>query len=245
MNFLLLSHDLLADSSSAAYRAGQVLGAILGLVIVIAVPVMFVVSLVRYLVTRRGGWLVGLVITSLLLLAGGALVAVGAWKGYQNGSTRAKTTEIITSSDGIVQFSIPSNWKNLTQLPEQGTIRKGNLSREEYLLVLAESKADFTGTLEDAAIAGIAVIKGTLTDVKCSEPTFLTIGRRQAVQYEISGVINQYRIVYLATFVDAPGSLQKILMWTMESKRDAALPIFKTVLESTKIKDLSVTEEEP
>lgn len=226
----------LAEISTSLSRPAAVLGSLLAVALMVVVPVMFVLSLIRYVSTRNGGWLAGLVISTLLLITGVTLFLAGAWNGFQKASQLAKTPHGVTTTDQAITLQIPGNWKDLPELLEEATLRKGNLIREEYLVTIPESKADYPGTLEDAATAGAARVLTAVTDPERSEPKELTLDGHRAIQYELTGNSGKHRVVYFQTTVETKDSFQHLLMWTLENKREAAVPIFNGVLESARLK---------
>jgi hypothetical protein len=131
--------------------------------------------------------------------------------------------QVVTSKNGDSQVRLPAHWSPLQGLHERATIQAGNKQREEYLIVLSESKANFADdfTYRDySRITREGLMKNIEQPKVVGEPTELLINGRRAVRYEIHGVSAKTRlkIVYLHTTVDGEKSFHQVLTWTLPTR---------------------------
>ncbi len=130
---------------------------------------------------------------------------------------------IVTSANGDSQVRIPAHWSRLQGVNEHATIQVGNKQREEYMIVVTESKSNFADDLtyrDYSRIRREDLIKNLDQARVVGEPTELLINGRRAVRYELHGVLrkNRLKIVYLHTTVDGEKSFHQIVAWTMPSR---------------------------
>ena len=226
------------DPSRAGAAAGEaIIGAIVGGVLMVAILVLFVISLVRYISSRKTGWLIGLVATSLiglLMLGGGIFAAV---KGFKSAAAATSPTPLSTP-DGVISMSVPGHWKPMVLMPE-AVLQSGNGQKEEYMITLYQTKKDFTGSAEDYADnTSRAMLKSeVIQDATRTSVKTLTVDGHPAAQAEVSGELKGHPIVYLLTVVETSGGFYQILQWTLVSKRASTWPDFEGVVASLRVND--------
>ena len=134
-----------------------------------------------------------------------------------------------------IQVSIPSGWKEDRDLHDSAELQASNRRKEQYIIVLSESKEDFQDmTLEKHSEITRATLVKSLTEAQTSAPTTLTIGGNSALQYEIRGFINNLSVIYLHTTVETDKHIHQILTWTLKSMYDKNKPVLQKVTESFK-----------
>lgn len=223
------------DHSSAAYHFGQIIGVLLGLAVLLAVPVAFFAGLIMLIKTRSKAWLFLLIPSGLLGFAFVAFVGgsfmFGVAKGIREAQKSADTTTLTSglSSDSLISVKYPASWKTLTKLNEDAQLQLGSSRREEYLLVFNESKADFGGTLADYGSIVSGNLRKVLADAEVSDPEMLTINGLNALRYQISGKLKGLNLEYFLTVVESPNHFHQVMMWTLKSKKEAAFPVFEQV----------------
>lgn len=230
------------DPNSSAYRAGEIAGSILGLLILIVVPVLFIISLVKFITTKKRGWLVGLIVSGLLSIAFIVLVLVTAYNGYKTGIAKAKnatpsiratgSAKVVEVPESDLSLTLPGHWVELSELNEEATLSTGNTAKEEYLIVIPENKIDFDGSLEDFSKITASGIFDNLTNSSISEPKPLLIQGLSAIQYEISGTIDHTKVSYLHTSVIGEKYFYQVLGWTVLSRKSQAFDVFHEVINS-------------
>ncbi len=128
-------------------------------------------------------------------------------------------TKRIASPDGNRRVEVPKDWNELGNLNDAAEIQVGNKSREQYLIVLTESKADLTGyTLRKHHETTRAAMMQKMTDSSASEMVELTIDGHPAFQDEIAGKQENTPIVFLHTTIESDQGYHQILAWTIKSR---------------------------
>lgn len=126
----------------------------------------------------------------------------------------------IASADGKERILAPANWKSLPELNEAASIAAGAESRQEYLIVLSQNKADLTDfTLEKHHQSTRDDMLRKLKDGSATSWKPLTIDGHPALQDEISGVSDNTDIVFLHTTIDQGKYVHQILAWSQKSGR--------------------------
>jgi hypothetical protein len=127
----------------------------------------------------------------------------------------------VASADGNTRVQVPENWSKLKDLNDAAEIQAGNRSKDQYILVLSENKADLAAiTLrKHHQITRDAMLK-KMTNVSASEPVDLTINGQPALQDEITGTQEGTNIVFLHTTVEGDKHFHQILAWTSKSRWD-------------------------
>jgi Domain of unknown function (DUF4190) len=125
----------------------------------------------------------------------------------------------IASDDGKIKVTVTGTWTKLTALYKQASLQVGNKSKEMYLIVITEVKADLDNfTLEkhhklvrDRMLRKMKNASGTV-------PVPLTIDGHPALQDELSGTEDNTNVVFLHMTVDDGDHFQQILAWTLKSR---------------------------
>jgi len=105
---------------------------------------------------------------------------------------------------------------------------------DAYLLVITENKKDFADQVTLAKYGKVvtAAIERKLTTPTIGAATALTIGGRPALQYEVHGVLDLFKLGYLVTVIDGVGYYHQVLAWTSESKFGGARGSLGHIVES-------------
>lgn len=155
--------------------------------------------------------------------------------------------KVLDCTDRKCQLTVPGDWSVETDLNDVANFQAGNRFKEQYAIVISESKSDFTGevTLDDYVEIISKDIENRITDAKISETKTLTIGGYPAKQFEVSGAIGSIKAKWLYTFIDAPKNFHQILAWSIASKFDENTPVFSDVINSFKELDGTPTAPPP
>jgi hypothetical protein len=125
----------------------------------------------------------------------------------------------IASSDGKIKVTVPGLWTKLPELNKQATLQVGDKSKEMYLIVITDSKADLDNfTLEKHHQLTRDRMLQKMKNASAPEPVPLTIDGHPALQDELSGTENNTNVVFLHTTVDDGDHFQQILAWTLKSR---------------------------
>ncbi|HSE41536.1 MAG TPA: hypothetical protein VLH08_12315 [Acidobacteriota bacterium] len=152
-----------------------------------------------------------------------------------NSTNDEKGTKVIRSTDGCCSVTVPGSWKEEKELNAQANLQASNRLKELYIIVISESKEDFQEmTLERHSELTRTEFAKSLTTPEVSEAAFVTVNKNNGVQYQISGAINNVKIVAFHTTVETPKYFHQILAWTIKSRLEKNKPILQSVIESFK-----------
>lgn len=241
LNYSIAKNSLssfLSVSDGAAEQIGYAIGVVITTVILLGIPTLFVISLIKSIRSKSKGWIITAVITGAFCLVPVGLFFYGMYQGIQkfdNASERnidAGTSMNVVSVDSLCQLTIPKHWEILTDLNNSASLQAGNLSREEYLIVISDAKVDFVGSLEEHSQVTSKNLTSTLADATSSDVSELEINGYKALQNTVSGAIDHTNIIYLKTNIEGDKAYYQILTWTLPSKKAEAFKVFQDVLET-------------
>jgi hypothetical protein len=199
---------------------------------------------------RESGSNRGLVLAGIAFFAILAVIALGLRKSAPADPTAAtrdtavampvadapgiENARLVTATDGQSRMTVPGNWREMTDLNDQAEIQVGDLFREQYAIVLTESREDFSDEVNLARFSELVSmnVRNGLADATMSEPRTLTVHGRPAVQRVIRGSKDHLRIVYWLTAIEGERSYFQVLMWTLASRADENEPVFQAVVRN-------------
>lgn len=125
----------------------------------------------------------------------------------------------IASSDGKINVTVSGMWTKMPELNKQATLQVGDKSKQMYLIVITDAKADVDNfTLEKHHQLTRDRMLQKMKNASATEPVPLTIDGHPAMQDELSGKENGTNVVFLHTTVDDGDHFQQILAWTLKSR---------------------------
>ena len=142
--------------------------------------------------------------------------------------------KVIIGTDGKCQLTVPGSWSAQKDLNDDANIQVGNLIAEQYAVVISEPKIDFTSEMGLSGFADL-VRKGINESIKTpilSENQSLQINGYPALQFEVSGSVDNIRARWIYTVIDAPENYYQIIAWTLNSKYDTNRPVLLEVAGS-------------
>ena len=234
-------------SAIGAQELGGIIGGILALVLLVGVPILFVVSLIKTIRKRGAIWIVLLVLSSILglfLLIG--LISAGV-SGFNMAIEKAreaslsKETRTVVSDDGLVALDAPGNWKEAPGLSAEAELGLMDEAKEQYALVMTESKEDFD--LSD--LGGLEGYGDLILELMTENLENGDLGKWESGKgheglpfrsIEFRGTVTGVRIVYFLTVYQTEDHFHQLLQWSIPSNWDAAEPVFKKVLRSFRLK---------
>ncbi|MGJ8642669.1 MAG: hypothetical protein ACSHX9_04610 [Luteolibacter sp.] len=235
---------LLAASgeNSAAYKAGEITGMLLSVVIMVSIPVLFIVSLVKLIRTRNKGWLAGLIVSSIPILAFIGLVFFGAYQAFTGKHFKTPVASISSVSggridvpDASISVELPSGWKEIGALNDESLLSAVNQEQGCYMVVLADSEVDYAGTLRDFSdLTSEAMVDRLIRGIDTGAEE-LEVNSLPVIRREISGVTENVKIRYLHVSIYAGGYFHQVLCWSASSKWKSALPEFEKIVEKVKM----------
>lgn len=144
-------------------------------------------------------------------------------------------TQTEVSNDGLCQISLPAGWSTQTNLHADANIQVANIHDGLYLIVLTESKSDFENmSLEGHSELTRQRFLNNLQNGQIGEPNNFKINDQPALQYQISGTVDNVNIVYLHTTVEGKEHFHQIVAWTLSSKFEKNKAALESVINSFK-----------
>ena len=131
----------------------------------------------------------------------------------------ATERKAIASDDGKIWVTVTGMWTKMPELNKQASLQVGYKSKEMYLIVITDAKADVTDlTFEKHHQLTRDRMLQKMKNASATEPVPLTIDGHAALQDEISGTEKGTNVVFLHTTVDDGDQFQQILAWTLKSR---------------------------
>jgi hypothetical protein len=214
---------------SAAFN----LGPFMAMVLMLSLLGLFVLTLVKAITTRSGGWIAGAVISGVLslgLVGGGMVVAAKAFRDAVNG--RNEGVKRVASDDNTVSLEVPKSWKPHPGLNPESVLSFSNPLREQYVIVIREGREDFDGKLEDYARLVESNMASAIGDTKGGGLQSVTIGTQPALQRILRGRVDKVNIAFLLTCVETEDAFCQVLTWTLASREQNGMPVLKKVVDS-------------
>lgn len=153
------------------------------------------------------------------------------------------TGKVIVSQNGLSQISIPENWSIQKDLNDKAELQVSNSLQELYVIVLSESKLDFTemSLHKHSQLTREVLLENIKApDAVTSAPRQVTINGNSAVQYEIQASFENMNVVYLHTTVETKNNYHQILAWTLKSRfADSEAELQKVISSFTEIDQAS------
>ena len=194
-----------------------------------AIPAVICGHIARSRIRRSGGALEGKGIAATGLVLGYIALALGI-RGIplfvsmiQSDRERVQRLSSerkeIASDDYKIKVTVPGTWTKLPELNKQASLQVGNKSREVYLIVIPDTKADLDNfTLEKHHQQTRDRMLQKMKNASATHPVSLTIDGHPALQDELTGTENGTNVVFLHTTVEDGDHFQQILAWTLKSR---------------------------
>src|SRR5437870_6075970 len=197
--------------------------------LVTAIPAVICGHIARSKIRKSGGALGGKGVATAGLILGYIAVVLGIMgipllvsmiqsdrERLQRLSTERKE---IASDDGKIKVTVPGTWTKLPKLNKQASLQVGNKSKEVYLIVITDTKADLDNfTLEKHHQQTRDRMLQKMKNASGTEPVSLTIDGHTATKEELSGKEKGTNVVFIHTTVDDGDRFQQILAWTLKSR---------------------------
>ena len=143
------------------------------------------------------------------------------------------------SADRRLSINVPDDWQERSKISEGASIGAGNSAREVYVIVMAESREDFSEdfTLSNYTDAVLSLTKNIMQTAQLS-PTLqrYKINGLPAEQAEITGEVNGLSIRYLLTTVESDKGFFHMLSWTTAARYQANRSVMQEVANSLVIR---------
>ncbi len=140
---------------------------------------------------------------------------------------------VLTSADGRTQITVPEDWSSMTDLNAVASIQAANLNKEQYVIVIEDSKQDFSDASLDyhSEVTSQLIVDG-LTAPEADAPVPMTVNGHAALQKEIRGSFDNINVIYLHTSIETPTHFYQVLTWSLKSRFEENRSIFEQVTQS-------------
>lgn len=221
---------------SIGYQIGMVIGAIIGILLLLGIPVLFIISVIKAIKQKTRGWIIISITTGVLSLIPLGIFSYGVYKGinkldnYTNEKAKIPENREIVSLDSLCQITIPEHWILLENLHDEASMQVGNLLSEEYLIILSDHKMDFNGSLEDHVDVTLSTLVSNIENVNIEASEKTVINGFQAIKHKVTGSVDRTTIVYLQTTIEGNNAFYQIIAWTLPSKADKSMEVFNNTI---------------
>ena len=172
-----------------------------------------------YKASRMGALLVSAVLLAVML-GGCNIIALGQ---AIMDKQKADETFALTSSDGQYQLTLPGDWSDAgSTLNDQAILAACNLQQEKYVVVIAESRADFYEdvTVQDYMELLVEQMGLSIQDMHETPMGEVSVGGRTGYLSRLDGAIDGYEVTYWLTCVETSSDFVQITGWTLQSMAD-------------------------
>lgn len=225
------------QNTDSAYNAGYMLGKMLGIGIGLALMVAMIVCLVMALRKRTTGWIVAAAVSGLLTVGVIGIAVMAALTGVV--SAVAKMDQIdqrVASPDQKYALTVPHSWRAMNEINAKASIATGNGLKEQYLMVISESKDGFTGTLSDYAQTVTENIAAKASNAQSGDLEQVTVNGKNALRRRITGKIEGLDIAYMHTSLETDDQWCQLICWTLAPREKIAFPVFEKVVNTLEVK---------
>jgi hypothetical protein len=156
--------------------------------------------------------LIGTVVLAVAVVSGGSTSAPKP--SASAGPPPPPPTVAIASQDGAMHIAAPLGWRSETDLNKIAQLQTCDRAQQSCLVVIREARTDPAITLERFARVASGLVLKNLEGGIDSGPVALKIDGRDALQYELRGVIKQTHLVYLHTSLMSQAHYYQVIGWT-------------------------------
>lgn len=145
----------------------------------------------------------------------------------------------IFSADRRLSIDVPDDWQERKNISEGASIGAGSSALEVYVIVMAESRADFNEdfTLSNYTDAVLSLLKNIMTSAQISASLrSYKINGLPAEQTELTGEVDGQSINYLLTTIESDKGFFHVLSWTTLSRYQANRSLMQDVTNSLVIR---------
>ncbi len=198
------------------------------------VPPLFILALVMALVKKTRGWIIAAVVTGvvgLFMVLGG--VGFGVFLGLSEAKKQSVPMDFATENGSATVTGGPG-WKVLEIGSEDADLGIGNIFSEQYLVVLAEPKANFPDGYDLEAFAELAYgqFAQTLTEIAAADPVSVSHQAIPRLRREISAKSDGIGVFYLIDYAEGRDHYYQVMSWTLREREAAGRPVLESALNS-------------
>jgi hypothetical protein len=209
-------------SQDSAYTAGYALGQLfvpMGLLAValVLLGVGIIVAVRAKHVALRGCAVVGILAglsaigLAISIFVGGIVAHVGP------GLASSENYRVVSAKDNSCEISVPSSWVENPKIKEDATIVANDPTESRFVMILRDSKQDYTGTLAEYARDATARMLKKLTSTEAGSQESAGVQGRSAIQQVVRGETSRLRIAYFINYVEGSAAFYQVICWSLQS----------------------------
>lgn len=151
---------------------------------------------------------------------------------------KSQAPQKLLTKDKRIEITVPKSWTSDLSLNDKADLGAKYPSKEEYIILLDESKEDFEDmNLQKHSDLTLGALRKNLDGSEASEPEELTINGLPARQVVVKGTSDGVKVVFLHTTVETDKSFCQVLAWTLSSdwddNKDDLQQVVKSFREAT------------
>ncbi|MBC8611667.1 hypothetical protein H8702_11255 [Massilimaliae timonensis] len=171
------------------------------------------------------------VILTLIMMLG-CLVGCGSQYSPGGNSLNDSSSWVsVTSEDGKYQLQVPAKWKDLKgQLSQDATLEYGDPSKEQYLMLLPESKESLSMNFKEYTTVILHNIASNMENAVIDQTADIAIQETPATLTGISGSSDQIKVQYWVYTVETQQDFLQVVTCTLQSKAEETKPLIEQVV---------------
>jgi hypothetical protein len=140
-------------------------------------------------------------------------------------------TREVESPDHRVRFTVPGSWDYIAGLNRNALIEVGNRQSNEYMVVFADSKSNFKGSLNDYVAIVTDDVRRNLPNATVDPVKSLTVNRRPALWTSVTA--GGQKVRFLAGAIEGNALLVQVLCWAPANSNPSAFEgTFRRIMTS-------------
>ncbi len=146
------------------------------------------------------------------------VAALGACGGDSNEPEERAGFKALTSEDGALEMQVPNSWE-VAELNPVASVQAGDTGAEAYGMVVTDPR----GALKDYSLERFAAtqMQELVSDLGLASvggPETVQVDGKDALQYQLKGLLDGVEAAYLYTFVETPDRFLKVVTWSLASR---------------------------
>lgn len=180
------------------------------------------------------------VLLMLVFSLTGCTFVDGFKKGYNDAQKssvdKQKLSNVIKSTDGKCQVSVPKTWGKKDGLNEKAIIQIMDSAKDSYLICIPYNKSDFASTMDVSQFTKLTQteMNSISKDCKISNEEDITVNNSKSKYYEAQGEVQSQKVTYSVVVTEGKSSYYEILTYCYTSKIDTNRTLFKNILKTFK-----------
>ncbi len=124
---------------------------------------------------------------------------------------------VLLSKDKKMQVTLPGEWKQRPTGKDSHQLSATLPGQAAYMLLISEPKEDFKDIKAYSKIVTTQMSQ-SLEEAQVSESTEVKVNGQEALRFQIRGIVDGMRVVYVLTVLETQSRFNQVLGWTSNSK---------------------------